>query len=290
MHYHFRWVGCGCEMPKMVTELSPIEVKRLKHPGSGRNALFAVGGVSGLYLQITPTGARSWILRTTIGAKRRDIGLGGFPDVGPAAARERAREAKEKVWRGIDPIEERKAAKAALAASQKRGLTFRVAFEKYADAKLSELGTNADRTSWMSSVERYALPHIGDLLVGDLAVQDMLRVLEPIWHDKTETASRVRARVEAILSWATVAGHRTGDNPARWRGNLDALLPKPGRIAEKGNHPAVAMDEVAGWFAALNKRDGVAARALEFLTLCASRSGEVTRRERNMSAVGDFIR
>lgn len=262
-------------MPKMVTELSPIEVKRLKHPGSGRNALFAVGGVSGLYLQITPTGARSWILRTTIGAKRRDIGLGGFPDVGLATARERAREAKEKVWRGIDPIEERKAAKAALAASQRRGLTFRAAFEKYAEAKLSELGTDADRTRWKSSVERYALPHIGDLLVGDLAAQDMLRVLEPIWASKTETASRVRARMEAILSWATVAGHRTGDNPARWRGNLDALLPKPGRIADKGNHPAVGLDEVAEWFAALNKREGVAARALEFLALCASRSGEV---------------
>lgn len=108
-----------------------------------------------------------------------------------------------------------------------------------------------------------------------MAAQDMLRVLEPIWASKTETASRVRARMEAILSWATVAGHRTGDNPARWRGNLDALLPKPGRIADKGNHPAVALDEVAGWFAALNKREGVAARALEFLALCASRSGEV---------------
>ncbi|TJZ91650.1 DUF4102 domain-containing protein [Paracoccus gahaiensis] len=262
-------------MPKLVTELSPIEVKRLTHPGSGRNAMLAVGGVSGLYLQITPTGARSWILRTTIGDKRRDLGLGAYPDVGLAQARERAREAKDKVWRGIDPIEERKAARAALTASQKRGLTFGDAFRKYADAKLAELGTDADRTRWKSSIERFVLPHIGDMLVDDIAVQDMLRVLEPIWHEKTETASRVRSRIEAILSWSTVGGHRTGDNPARWRGNLNALLPKPAKITAKGNQPAVAMDEAATWFNALRKRQGIAARALEFAALCASRSGEV---------------
>lgn len=275
IHYSFCWVVRGCEMPKMVPELSPIEVKRLVHPGKGRNAMVAVGGVSGLHLQITPGGSRSWILRATVGAKRRDIGLGGYPDVTLAQARERAREAKDQIWRGIDPIEERKAYRAALTASQRRGLTFAKAFEKYSDAKLSELRTDADRTRWKSSVERYALPHIGDLLVNDLTVQDMLRVLEPVWHDKTETASRVRARIEAILSWATVAGHRTGDNPARWRGNLDQMLPKPGRIADKDNHGAIALDQAAAWFADLRQRDGIAARALEFLTLCASRSGEV---------------
>ncbi|WP_346763299.1 Arm DNA-binding domain-containing protein [Tabrizicola caldifontis] len=164
-------------MPKMVPELSPIEVKRLAHPGRGRNAVFAVGGVSGLLLQIAPSGAKSWILRATVGQKRRDIGLGGYPDVTLAQARERAREAKEKIWRGIDPVEERKAAKAALAASQRRGMVFAAAFGRYADAKLSELGSDADRIRWKSSLERYALPHIGDMLVGDLTVQDMLRVL-----------------------------------------------------------------------------------------------------------------
>ncbi|WP_134679523.1 tyrosine-type recombinase/integrase [Paracoccus ravus] len=263
-------------MPKLVPELSPIEVKRLSHPGAGRNnAMFAVGGVSGLYLQISPSGARSWILRTTIGSKRRDLGLGSYPDVGLAQARERAREAKDQVWRGIDPIEERKAARAALAASQKRGLTFAEAFNRYTAAKLTELATDKDRVRWRSSIERYALPHIGEMLVDDLAVQDVLRVLEPVWHNRTETASRVRGRIEAILSWATVAGHRTGDNPARWRGNLDQILPKPGRIMDKDNHGAIALDEARAWFSDLQKRDGIAARALEFLTLCASRSGEV---------------
>ncbi|MTH59004.1 tyrosine-type recombinase/integrase [Paracoccus litorisediminis] len=263
-------------MPKLVSELSPIEVKRLSHPGGARpNALFAVGGVTGLHLQITRNGARSWILRATIGGKRRDLGLGGYPDVTLAQARERAREAKDKIWRGIDPVEERKAARAALAAAQKRGMTFTDAFEKYAAAKLGELGTDKDRIRWRSSIERHVLPHVGEMLVADLTVQDMVRMLEPIWHEKTDTASRVRARVEAILSWAIVAGHRSGDNPARWRGNLDALLPRPGKIADTENWPAVSLNAAAPWFAALRKRDGIAARALEFLTLCASRSGEV---------------
>lgn len=262
-------------MPRMVPEMSPLEVKRLVHPGRGRNAVIAVGGVSGLLLQLTPSGARSWILRTTIGNRRRDIGLGSYPDVPLGSARERAREAKEKIRKGIDPIEERKAIKSALAAAQRRGLTFAKAFEGYADAKLSELGSEADRIRWRSSIERYALPHIGPLLVGDLAVQDMLRVLEPIWAEKTETASRVRARMEAILSWATVAGHRSGDNPARWKGNLDTLLPRPSKVADKGNQPTIALDAAPAWFAALRQRTGTAARALEFLMLCASRSGEV---------------
>lgn len=263
-------------MAKMVGELSHLQVRRLRHEGTRRrNALHAVGGVVGLYLQITPSGARSWILRATIGGRRRDLGLGSFPDVSLAQARERAREAKDKIWRGVDPIEERKAARAALAAAQARGLTFADAFNKYSAAKLGELGSDADRTRCRSSIERFVLPHIGKMLVGDVQVPDMLRVLQPIWRDKTETATRVRARIEAILSWATVAGHRAGDNPARWRGNLDTLLPKPSRIADKGNHPAVALDEVASWFKALAEREGVGAKALAFLTLCASRSGEV---------------
>lgn len=113
------------------------------------------------------------------------------------------------------------------------------------------------------------------MLVNDIAVQDVLRALQPIWHDKTETAKRVRGRIESVLSWATVAGHRQGDNPARWKGNLDALLPKPAKVAKSDNWPALALDDAALWFAALRQRDGMAARALEFLCLTASRSGAV---------------
>ena len=107
------------------------------------------------------------------------------------------------------------------------------------------------------------------------AVSDVLRVLEPIWTTKTETASRLRGRIEAVLSWATVGGHRTGDNPARWRGNLDAVLPKPGKVAKVKHNPAVSLADAADWFKALRERDGIATRALEFLALTAARSGEV---------------
>ncbi|KJZ32742.1 integrase [Paracoccus sp. S4493] len=262
-------------MPKKAAELSAIDVKRLKHPGQGRNVMFAVGGVAGLCLQISPTGARSWIFRTTIGTKRRDVGLGGYPDVTLAQAREMAREAKSKIRQGVDPIEERKVVRAALVASQKRGLTFAQAADRFLESKLAEFRNDKHRQQWRSTLDTYAGPQIGDMHVNDLTVHDMLRVLEPIWQTRTETATRVRGRMESVLSWAGVAGHRTGDNPARWRGNLDALLPKPSRISGKGNHPAVALGEVSEWFAALRKREGTAARALEFLTLCASRSGEV---------------
>lgn len=262
-------------MPKMVPEMGSLEVKRLRHPGRGRNVTFAVGGVSGLLLQITPSGARSWILRTTIGAKRRDVGLGGYPTVTLAEARTLAREARDKIRRGIDPIEERKAIRAALVASQARGLTFADALDRYCAAKLGELATDRDRVRWRSMVERYALPEIGAMLVQDITVQDVLRVLQPIWATKTETARKLRSRIENILSWATVAGHRTGDNPARWRGNLAELLPKPSKIADRGNHPAVALDEAATWFKVMRQGEGVGAKALAFLTLCASRSGEV---------------
>lgn len=160
-------------------------------------------------------------------------------------------------------------------ASQARGLTFTDALDRYCAAKLDELATDRDRMRWRSMVERYALPEIGAMLVHDIAVQDVLRVLQPIWGEKTETARKLRSRIENILSWATVAGHRAGDNPARWRGNLAELLPKPGKIADRGNHPAVALDEAAAWFKTMRQSEGLGAKALAFLTLCASRSGEV---------------
>jgi hypothetical protein len=214
-------------MPKITSELSAIDVKRLAHPGGKRNVLFSVGGVPGLYLQLTPKDGRSWVLRTTIGEARRDIGLGGFPAVTLSQAREKAREARDKISQGIDPIAERQAAKAALVAAQRRGLTFAAATDKYLAAKLDAFKNAKHRQQWENTLATYAMPDLGKMLVQDIAVQDVLRVLKPLWIDKTETASRLRGRIEAVLSWATVAGHRTGDNPARWSGNLKELLPAP---------------------------------------------------------------
>ena len=258
-------------MPRVAKELSPVEVKRLTKPG-----MHAVGGVTGLLLQISQNGqSKHWIYRIAIGGKRRHVGLGGYPTVTLAMAREMAREAFLKIRAGIDPIEERKAAQSALVAAQKRGLTFKDAMEKFLAVKLAEFDNDKHKKQWRATLDKYAAPAIGTMLVADVTVQDVRRVLEPIWQDKTETASRLRGRIEAVLSWATVAGHREGDNPARWKGNLSEILPKPSKVAKVVHQPALALDDTAAWFADLQSRDGMGARALEFLTMTASRSGEI---------------
>lgn len=270
-------------MPRVSKELTALDVKRLQHPGKARNVTFNVGGVAGLVLQITPKGGRTWLLRVQVGAKRREIGLGGYPDVTLAMARDRAREAKDQIRRGIDPVEERKAAKAALITAQHRGLSFADAVDRYLAAKLDAFRNAKHRQQWRNTLDSYALPGLGPMLVQDIGTQDVLRVLtQPVdgaggtlWQGRTETASRLRGRIEAVLSWATVAGHRTGDNPARWAGNLKELLPAPSKVAKVGNHPAVQIDDAPRWFAALHEREGMGARALEFAALTATRSQEV---------------
>jgi integrase len=262
------------DMPRRAKELTALDVKRLAHPGGRGNAIVAVGGVAGLLLQLTPGGGRSWLLRTLMAGRRREIGLGGYPDVTLAQARDRAREAKDEIRRGIDPIERRRAARAALVTARARGMTFAQAVDKSLDAKLSEFRNAKHAAQWRATLASYAMPALGDMLVSDIAVADVLRALEPLWLEKTETATRLRGRIESVLAWATVAGHRTGDNPARWKGNLDALLPKPGKVAKSDNQPAVQLGDVARWFAAVRQRDGVSARALEFVALTACRSGE----------------
>lgn len=262
-------------MPKVAAELGPLDVKRLAHPGGKGNAMMPVGGVAGLYLQLTPKGGRSWILRMLVGGRRRDIGLGGFPTVTLAQARDKAREARDKIERGIDPVEERKSAKARLMEARRKGMLFRDAVDKALAAKLDAFRNEKHRAQWRSTLDNYALPEIGDLAVGDIDTAAVLRCLQPIWATKTETATRLRGRIEAVLSWATVAGHRTGDNPARWAGNLKELLPAPSKVAVESNHPALQLDDAPAWLADVRKRDGFPARALEFLALTAARSGEV---------------
>ncbi|PTX54655.1 integrase [Litoreibacter ponti] len=262
-------------MPRVAKELSALEVKRLKHPGTGGSVSFAVGGVAGLLMQTTRTGGRTWILRVSIGGKRREIGLGGFPEVTLAQARERARETKDKIRRGIDPVEERKAAHSSLMAAAGRGMTFKDATKHYLDAKLDAFKNAKHRQQWTNTLKTYAEPTLGEMLVDDITVQDVLRALEPIWRSKTETASRVRGRIESVLSWATVAGHRTGDNPARWTGNLKELLPAASKVARQDNQPAVQIDDAPRWMVAVRARGGLGARALEFTALTAARSQEV---------------
>ncbi len=257
-------------MPKQAPELSPMAVKRLDKPG-----LHAVGGVPGLFLRIASGGSRQWILRATVGRKRRDIGLGGYPGVTLAQARENAREAREKIRQGIDPSEERKAARAALMAAQAKALTFDEAARRCHDSKAPEFRNDKHGKDWISSLERYASPVIGDLPVTDVELPHVLEILEPIWQSKTETATRVRQRIESVLTWATVRGYRSGENPARWEGNLKEVLPNPTKVAKVTHHRALPWNEMGQFMADLRQREGMAARALEFLVLTAARSGEV---------------
>lgn len=258
-------------MPKKVREISPVEARKITKPG-----LHAVGGVSGLCLSVSDTGARSWILRAMVGHKRREIGLGGFPDLPLSQAREVARDMKQRIRDGIDPVEERRVARAEVKAAQKRGVTLDDAYDTYLRTKkFPELSNEKHRRQWQSTFDTYVKPIIGDFMVHELTVQDIRRVLDPIWASKTETASRIRGRLEEVLTWATVSGHREGENPARWQGNLKEMLAAPARLKKEVAQPALSLVDAPSWFAKLSSMEGTGSRALEFLTLTAARSGEV---------------
>jgi integrase len=257
-------------MPRKAVELSALEVKNLKKPG-----LHFVGGVAGLALQVVAPESRSWVLRVMVGAKRRDMGLGGYPDVTLAGAREQARAARAKVKAGIDPIEEARAARSLVKAAQAAALTFDQCAAKYVDAQEAGWRNEKHRQQWRNTLNTYASPVMGSLLVRDVAMPHVLKVLEPIWTTKTETASRVRGRIESVLDWAKGRGYRSGDNPATWKGNLDAQLPKPGKVAKVEHHAAIPVGDVGAFMVKLRAAEGIGARALEFAILTAARSGEV---------------
>jgi integrase len=221
----------------------------------------------GLFLRVQPNGAKQWVQRITIRGKRCELGLGSPPAIPLATARKLALENKGAAMLGRDPLQEKRDARA--------GLTFEAAVNEYLAAKLDEFRNEKHKKQWRATLDTYAQPVLGPKMVAEITMQDVLRVLEPIWQSKTETASRLRGRIEAVLSWAAVAGHRKGDNPARWKGNLSEILPKPAKVAKVDNQPALALGDVPRWWAELAKRDGMAARALQFVALTASRSGEV---------------
>jgi integrase len=257
-------------LPKKATEIGALAVKRMTLPGT-----HAVGGAAGLALQVKDSGARSWILRATVGSVRRHIGLGGFPDVPLAAARDRAREVRDQIRAGVDPIEFRKSVRDAQRKASARGLTFSQAAERWHRSKSVEYRNQKHAAQVLSTIAAYAGPVIGDLSVAMITLSDVVRVLEPIWASKTETASRLRGRIESVLNWATVSGFRSGDNPARWRGNLDAVLPKPARVRHIEHHRALTAEDMPAFMSDLRQVDGMGARALEYLVLTATRSGEV---------------
>ena len=265
-------------MPKVAKELSALEEKNLP-PGS-----HAVGGVAGLTLEVTPTGGKTWVLRVRTGSKRREIGLGGYPSTSLAEARNKARETREAIAKGVDPVAEKQAAKAALLAQQASLKTFAWCAATYI-ASLKDQWKNAKhQAQWTSTLETYAFPIIGKLPVQSIALPHVLDVLNqvqadkgnaPLWDAKNETASRLRGRIEKVLDWATVHGYRDGLNPARWKGHLDAIMKAPSKVQKTEHHKSIPHGEMHGFMKALRQQEGTGARALEFAILCASRSGEV---------------
>lgn len=257
-------------MPRKARELSPLEVRRLSRPGR-----WSVGGVDGLALQVTESGARSWVLRLTIGGKQREMGLGNFPSVTLAEARDKARAQRAQVSQGIDPLAARSAARSAAAAQRQAQQTFSIVAAKYISQHELTWKSPKHAAQWASTLASYAEPVIGELMVADITAAHVIRALEPIWATKTETASRVRSRIELVLDFAIARGLRQGPNPARWRGNLDAALPKPSKLVKVKHHPAVPVNEIRSFMARLQGQPGTGARALEFAVLTAARSGEV---------------
>ena len=257
-------------MPKKARQLAPFEVRRIKRPG-----LHAVGGVDGLYLNVKPSGSRSWIQRVVVGGRRRELGLGSYPTVTLEQARDTAREYRRQVREGTDPVATRRDAQEALRAAEAKRRTFNEAALACWRSKSKEFKNAKHRAQWISTLKRYASPVIGLLPVDRIEIAHVLRVLEPIWESKTETASRLRGRIEAVLSWATVSEFRSGENPARWKDNLEHKLPKPSKVKRVVHHPALPWQEIGNFMADLKKRESMAPRALEFAILTAARSMEV---------------
>lgn len=220
----------------------------------------------GLILYVKASGRRSWVLRYQMNGRRRDFGLGSWPEVTLAMARQRAIEARRRIAEGIDPLDEKKRIET---------LTFRDAAEALIESKRSGWRNAKHAAQWPATLETYAYPKVGTLDVRNVGTQEIMTVLKPIWTKKPETASRVRQRVEAVLDYATAMGARDGDNPARWRGHLDHLLPKPAKVRAVRHHPALPWSELPGFMEELREREGMAARALAFAILTAARSGEV---------------
>lgn len=256
-------------MPKESKELSALAVKRLQE------GVHAVGGIPGLLLQVRASGGRSWLLRAVVAGRRREIGLGPYPEVGLADARVEAARLRSLIRAGRDPLAERQEARSAFIANMRKGKTFSQVLDEFAAEKLTEIQEEKYRNQWLATVRTYALPVLGDMLVQEIGVDDVLRVLAPIWQVKTETASKLQGRMDKILSFALVKGYREGGNPAQWKSNLSLVLPSPSKVSESEHYPALQLEDGPRWWRDLQGREGMGARALEFQAMTVSRSGAV---------------
>ena len=226
-------------------------------------------------LKVTEGGSRSWILRYTSAGRERWMGLGPYPVVGLAEARDAAIDAKRKLRQGIDPLEEKRDQVAAARAESAKAVTFDWCAGRYIEAHSPGWKNAKHGDQWRNTLAAYVSPTIGNLDVARIDTGHVMKVLEQIWTAKPETASRVRGRIEAVLDWATARKYRSGDNPARWKGHLDKLLAKRSKVRTVKHHPALPWRQMGKFMAELRKREGVSPRAVELAILTAARSGEV---------------
>lgn len=250
--------------------LTALEVSRAKEPG-----YYGDGG--GLWLQISAFETKSWVFRfkSPVTGKAREMGLGDVRTYSLAEARQRATEARRCVDEGRDPIEERKLSRQQTLNEASRVKTFKECAQGYIEAHSAGWKNEKHIHQWKSTLETYAYPVCGDLPVSMIDTAHVLGIVEPIWSVKNETASRLRGRLEAILSWAKVRGYRTGDNPAEWKGHLENLLARPSKVAKVTNQPALPFSLLPTFMQHLKSMNGIAPRALELAILAAARSGEI---------------
>jgi integrase len=235
--------------------------------------LYADG--DGLYLLVGRSGTKSWVYRYRQDGRLRDMGLGPLRLVSLAEAREEAQLWRKRRYKVADPIAARRAEKAEKRLEAARAVSFRQCAERYIAAHRAGWKNAKHAAQWPATLATYAYPIFGDFTVQSVDVALVMQALEPIWQNKPETASRVRQRIEAVLDWAKTRGYRQGENPARWRGHLENLLPAPGKIRQVEHHAALPYGEIGAFMAALREQQGIAARALELTILTAARTGEV---------------
>lgn len=252
-----------------LAKLTALKATKLKKPGR-----YGDGG--GLWLQVSGLGAKSWLFRYTIRGKARQMGLGPLNTVTLAEARDAALNARRALHSGIDPINARREETAQARLGEARAMTFKQCAEAYIAGHRNSWRNPVHARQWPNSLRDYVYPIIGALPVSEVDTGLIMKILESIWQEKPETASRVRMRLETVISWATARGYRFGDNPARWRGHLDQLLPARRTMARVKHHSALPYAEVGAFTSELRSKEGIAARALEFLILTAARTSEVT--------------
>lgn len=254
--------------------LTVIGVQSKKKPG-----YYGDGG--GLYLQVGPRGSKSWIFRFTMHDKRREMGLGSLNALPLADARAKAASCRKLVNDGIDPVDARARERRQNAADAARAMTFEEASEAYIKKEKPSWKSAKSELQWRQTLRDYCWPVFGNLPVSEVDTQLVMKVLEPIWTVKTETATRVRSRIESILNWATTSGFRGGENPARWKGHLEYLLANIPKSARVKHHAAMPVDEMCEFMPSLRAMEGIAPLALNFLILTAARTENVISAERS---------